>query len=82
MSSMVTSSTVVIVSSMITAGSATVLSLVAVALLGCLLVGREIIHFGQGAGLRRLARGIDIAALPLILAFGLILLLRASQSYG
>ena len=82
MSSMVTSSTVVIVSSMITAGSATVLSLVAVALLGCLLVGREIIHFGQGAGLRRLARGIDIAALPLILAFGMILLLRASQSYG
>ena len=82
MSSMVTSSTVVIVSSMITAGSATVLSLVAVALLGCLLVGREIIHFGQGAGLRRLARGIDIAALPLILAFGMILLLRAAQSYG
>ena len=82
MSSMVTSSTTAIVSSMITTETAATFSLIAVILLGCLLVGREIIHFGRAAGLRRLARGIDIAALPLILAFGMILLLRMSQGRG
>jgi hypothetical protein len=82
MSSMVTTSTVVIVSSMITTETAATFSLVAIVLLGCLLIGREIIHFGQGAGLRRLARGIDIAALPMILAFGMILVLRMSQAQG
>jgi hypothetical protein len=79
---MVTSSTTAIVSSMVTTETAATFSLIALALLGCLLVGREIINFGQAAGLRRLARGIDIAALPLILAFGMILLLRMSQGRG
>jgi hypothetical protein len=78
---MVTSSTTAIVSSMVTTETATTFSLIAVALLGFLLVGREIIHFGQGAGLRRLARGIDIAALPLILAFAMIVILRMSQGH-
>jgi hypothetical protein len=80
MSSMVTSSTTAIVSSMVTAEAATTFSLIAIAVLGLLLVGREIINFGQGAVLRRLARGIDIAALPLILAFVVIVVLRMSQT--
>jgi hypothetical protein len=71
-SSTVTTTTVAVVTTAVSSGLAATFSLLAVALLAILLVGREVVQYGQGGGVKRLARGLDIATLPLILAFAVI----------
>jgi hypothetical protein len=72
-SSTVTTTTVAVVTTAVSSGAMATLSLVAVVLLAGLLVGREVINNGRASGLKRLARGLDIATLPLVLAFALML---------
>jgi hypothetical protein len=72
-SSTVTTTTVAVVTTAVSTGAMATLSLVAVILLAGLLIGREVVNNGHaGGGLKRLARGLDIATLPLVLAFALI----------
>ena len=72
MSSTVTTTTVAVVTTAVSSEVAATFSLLAVALLAVLLIGREVVHYGQGVGVKRLARGLDIATLPLVLAFAVI----------
>jgi hypothetical protein len=72
MSSTVTTTTVAVVTTAVSTEAAATFSLLAVALLAVLLLGREVVQYGQGGGVKRLARGLDIATLPLALAFALI----------
>jgi hypothetical protein len=71
-SSTVTTTTVAIVTSAVSTQTAAVFSLVAIVLLTICLFGREAIHFAQASGTKRLGRGLDIATIPLGLAFILI----------
>lgn len=80
MSSTVTTTTVAAVTAAVSTDFAAAFSLVAVALLAALLLGREAVHFGQGGGIKRLARGLDIATMPLIVAFAVIVALGVSSS--
>ena len=73
MSSTVTTTTVAVVTTAVSSGAVATFSLIAVLLLAVLLVGREVVHYGQAGSVKRLARGLDIATLPLILAFAVIM---------
>ena len=72
MSSTVTTTTVAVVTTAVSSEVAATFSLLAVALLAVLLIGREVVQYGEGGGVRRMARGLDIATLPLVLAFAVI----------
>ena len=72
MSSTVTTTTVsTIVAASPLSDVASVFTLVAVACLMVALVSRELSSVGAGVGVRRLRRGLDIAAVPLFACFAL-----------
>ena len=58
------------------------LTLTAVLLLGCLLLSKEVVNVGAGVRIRRLARGLDIAIIPLLLAFGTTIALQAANYFN
>jgi hypothetical protein len=78
-SSTVTTTTVAVVTTAVSSGAAATFSLVAILLLATLLLGREVVHYGRGGGVKRLARGLDIATLPLVFAFVVIIGLGISS---
>ena len=71
-SSTVTTTTVVVVTTAVSTQSAAVFSLLAILLLAICLMGREVVQLAKTGGIKRLGRGLDIATIPLGLAFVLI----------
>ena len=71
-SSTVTTTTVAVVTTAVSTEVAATFSLLAVALLALLLLGREAIQYVQTSGAKRFVRGMDLATLPMVLAFALI----------
>jgi hypothetical protein len=71
-SSTVTTTTVVVVTTAVSSQSAAVFSLLAIVLLAICLMGREVVQLAKTGGVKRLGRGLDIAIIPLGLAFVLI----------
>ena len=83
MSSTVTTTTVTMLTTAVSFGELMAgFTLICVVLLGCLLLSKEVAHVGQGLRVRRLSRGLDIAVVPLLLAFGTTLVLRAMDFLG
>lgn len=78
MSSTVTTSTIAVMTTAAgLAELAATFTLIAVLLLAVLLVTKEISAVGKGTLVRRLGRGLDIAIVPLIATFLLLLGLRS-----
>lgn len=82
MSSTITTTTVAILSSAGGIGElATTFTMISVVLLGLVLLGKEITAEGRHPRMRGLARGLDIATAPLIVAFAMTLALRLADSF-
>jgi hypothetical protein len=83
MSSTVTTTTVTMMTTAITLeGLMASLTLTAILRLGCLLLSKEVVNGGAGARIRRLAKGLDIAIVPLLLAFVTTVFLQAINYFN
>jgi hypothetical protein len=79
MISTVTTTTVSVVSTVTLAGS---LGLVSVVILLSLLIQKELISSASDARARTLGRALNIALVPLLVGFGLLVALRVAQALG
>jgi hypothetical protein len=83
MSSTVTTATVAVMTTAVTLeGLMASLTLVVLVLLGALLLMKEIVNVGQGARIRRLTRGLDIAVAPMLIAFAAIIILNSVDYFS
>jgi hypothetical protein len=83
MSSTVTTATVAVMTTAVTLeGLMASLTLVVLVLLGALLLMKEIVNVGQGARIRRLTRGLDIAVAPMLIAFAATVILNSVNHFN
>ena len=83
MSSTVTTTTVTMMTTAITLdGLMASLTLTAILLLSCLLLSKEVVNVGQGTRVRRFSGGLDIAIVPVMLAFGTTLILQSINYFN